>query len=97
MTSAMLLEYEDNNVGEDESANDQRSKWRVKNEEMPKKLTVLGPLAWPFHVSRTRDWSPFNPIYAGTMRLCKWIKAYGHCRASTTKRYQWSLVKRCQR
>jgi hypothetical protein len=43
MTSAMLLEYEDNNVGEDESANDQRSKWRVKNEEMPKKLTVLGP------------------------------------------------------
>jgi hypothetical protein len=40
MTSAMLLEYEDNNIGEDKVC--KRSKWRFKNEETPKKLTVRG-------------------------------------------------------
>jgi hypothetical protein len=80
MTSAMLLEYEDNNVGEDEVC--KRSKWRFKNKETPKKLTVLG--RFMFQAYFLGIGPPFYPhIYAGTIRLCKWINAYEHCRTST--------------
>jgi hypothetical protein len=83
MTSAMLLEYEDNNVGEDEvckGSKDQHGGSRTKR----RRGRPATDSSWPFHVSKRWDWSPFNRhIYAGTMRLCKWIKAYGHYRAST--------------
>jgi hypothetical protein len=83
MTSAMLLEYEDNNVGEDEVCKRSTIKMEGQERRNAEEAHSSWPLAWLFHVSRTRDWSPFNPIYAGTMRLCKWIKAYGHCRVHT--------------
>jgi hypothetical protein len=80
MTSAMLLEYEDNNIGEDKVC--KRSKWGFKNKVTSKNLTVLG--RFMFQRAILGIGPPFYPhIYAGTMRLCKWIKAYGQGRVST--------------